>query len=196
MKWFHPFECDNTVKRPFVSDYNNLEENGFNEWDFRKGKKIAKWKENIIFKAIKKKNDGNPDDALQNHLMLPIYSERLINALNKNKVKGIQYLPVHILRANDELVEGFGIANFLNIIEALDLKKADFSRYQHDFPNPIKRGQISMIRKYVLKQDKLNSVDITRLKEYPLAFFVSEKFKQIFEENKFTGYSFEEVELT
>jgi len=37
--------------------------------------------------------------------------------------------------------------------------------------------------------------DIIRLKEYPLEFFVSEKFKRMFVANRFTGYSFSSVEL-
>jgi len=49
--------------------------------------------------------------------------------------------------------------------------------------------------KFVLKREKLVGFDVIRLKEHKLSFFVSEKFKYVFEKNKFTGYSFKEVEL-
>jgi hypothetical protein len=196
MKWYHPFECDNTVKHPFVCDYDNLEENGFSEWDFMAGKKIKNWKDTIIFQAKKKKNNGDPDDALQNHLMLPIYTSRFINTLNKAKISGIQYLPITLFRTNGDNLNGFCIANFLNFVEALDLKKSDYDRFSDDFVNPNVRGKISGIRKYVLLAEKVKGLDIVRIKDYDQAFFVSEKFKQLFEENNFTGYSFREVELT
>ena len=47
----------------------------------------------------------------------------------------------------------------------------------------------------MLKRKNLEGYDIIRLKEYKQRFFVSQKFKDIFEENGFTGYSFIEVEL-
>jgi hypothetical protein len=170
MKWYHPFACDNTVKHPFVCDCDNLEDHGFNEWDFLAGKKITKWIDTIIFQAKKKKNNGEPDDVLQNHLMIPVYSERLTRELNKNKMEGIQYLQLKILRANGENTSGFTIANIFNFVEALDLNKSDFSRYQDDFPNPHKRGQIARIRRYVLIRKKLHGLYIVRLKDYTQAF--------------------------
>ena len=51
------------------------------------------------------------------------------------------------------------------------------------------------IRIFVSKKKNLEGYDIIRLKEYKQSFFVSEKFKNIFQSNKFTGYSFREVEL-
>lgn len=58
------------------------------------------------------------------------------------------------------------------------------------------RGKIAGIVKYVLFKDRLRNLNIIRLADYKQAFFVSEKIKNIFEKNKFTGYSFKEVELS
>ena len=49
---------------------------------------------------------------------------------------------------------------------------------------------------HLLHKEKLKGMDIIRLKDYKQIFFVSEKFKEMFERNKFTGYSFEEVDLS
>jgi hypothetical protein len=195
MKWYQVFECDNTVKNPLVCEFDNLEDCSFSEWDFKKGKEIKNWNENIIFQAKKKKNDGDPDDALQSAAMIPIYSARLINALNAENITGIQFLKIKVLRPNNSLINGFCIANLTNFIKALDYEKSVYTRFRDDFPNPNVRGEISGITKYVLRKNNLKGFDIIRLKDYEQAFFVSEKFKEIFEKIKFTGYSFEEVEL-
>ncbi|HBR33951.1 MAG TPA: hypothetical protein DD734_04900 [Firmicutes bacterium] len=195
MKWYQPIECDNTAKNPLVCDYDDLEKYGYSENDFKKGSPIKDWNGNVVFQAKKKELDGKPDDTLQNHLMLPIYSSNLISALKENNINGIQYLPIKVLKSNAHCINGFCIANFTNFIEAFDEEKADFDRFSLDFPNPNVRGKIAGVKRFVLKEKKLIGYDIIRLKEYKQGFFVSKKFKDIFEENLFTGYSFIEVEL-
>ncbi|MGE5661900.1 MAG: imm11 family protein [Ignavibacteriales bacterium] len=195
MKWYQPIECDNTVKNPLVCDFDNLEQFGYNGNNFKEGELVDWWNDSILLQAKKKKNDGKPDDALQNHLMLPIYSFNLITEINKAAISGIQYLPIKILKSNNECLDGFSIVNILNFIEAFNEQKSEFNRFSEDFPNPNVRGKIAGVKKYVLQKEKLIGFDIIRLKEYKQRFFVSEKFKDIFEKNKFTGYSFKEVEL-
>jgi len=195
MKWYQPIECDKTVKNPLVCDFDNLKQFGHNEETFKEGKFVDGWNDSIFFQAKKKENDGNPDDALQNYLMLPIYSCKLITELNKAGITGIQYLPIKVLKSNNDCLDGFCIANILNCIEAFDENSSDFNRFSEDFPNPYVRGKIAGVKKYVLQADKLIGLDIIRLKEYKQSFFVSEKFKDVFKKSKFTGYSFREVEL-
>jgi len=195
MKWYQPIECDKTVKDPLVCDFCNLEQLGYEESIFKQGIFINDWKDNVYFRVKKGRNDGDPDDALQNYLMLPIYSPRLITALDINEIRGIQYLPIQVIKFNGVCLDGFCIANMLNFIEAFDEEKSVFDRFSEDFPNPNVRGKIAGVRKFVLKKKNLEGYDIIRLKEYKQRFFVSDKFKNIFQSNKFTGYSFREVEL-
>lgn len=195
MKWYQPIECDNTVKNPLVCDFDNLELYEYDGNSFKTGVRIDGWSDNIFLQAKKKKNDGNPDDALQNHLMLPIYSPNLIKKLNEASIEGLQLLPIKILKSNNECLDRFCIANILNYIEAFDEDKSDLNRFSQDFPNPNVRGKIAGVKKFVLKNEMLLGYDIIRLKEYKQRFFVSEKFKHTFEQNNFTGYSFKEVEL-
>jgi hypothetical protein len=195
MEWYQPIECDKTVKDPLVCDFNNLENFGFDENDFLVGSEIKNWNEDIIFQAKKVKNNGDPDDALQNHLMLPIYSKRLTSELKKEEIQGIQCLPVNVLRPNGDYLDGFSIINLTYFIMAFNYDKSDFNRFSDDFPNPNVRGKIAGVKKFVLNEDALIGMDIFRLKDYKRRFFVSSKFKTIFEKNKFTGYSFKKVQI-
>ena len=136
MDWYQPIECDNTVKNPLVCDSDNFCENGFSESSFLQGKEIQSWNSNIFFQAKKKKNDGCPDDALQNHLMLPIYSSRLVARIMQANIAGIQYLPISILDSKGQKLDGFSLINFLFFIEAFDYDNSEFNRFSADFPNP------------------------------------------------------------
>lgn len=179
-----------------VCDVTNLEECGFKEQDFLDGKHIDHWRDDVIFQAKKVSNDGEPDDALQNHLMIPIYSRRLTEQLLKAKIGGIQFLPVNILKSDNTRIDGFAVANITEMVCAFDFDKSKYDRFRHDFPNPNVRGKIAGVIKFVLKETQIQGRDIFRLGEYQWRFFVSERFKEIFEKNKFSGYSFVRVELT
>lgn len=195
MRWFQPIECDNTVKNPIVCDYSNFEEHGFNEDDFIKGREILNWPDNIIMRSSQKKYDGTPDDVLQNAYMIPIFSKKLTDSLIEADIKGIQFLSLKVLNYEEEIEELFYIANFLNYTKAFDSTKSIYNRFSEDFPNPNVRGKIAGVVKFVLIKEKINEFDIIRLQEYNQRFFVSEKIVKLFEKNKFTGYSFKEIQL-
>jgi hypothetical protein len=190
MKWYQPIECDNTVKNPLVCDYDNLIDYGFSENDFFSGKAIDNWKPGVVFKAIKFENDGDPDDAL------PIYSERLTIDLQKEKIVGLQYLPIDVQRPNDDILKGFNLINILYLVTAFDYNKSDYNVFKDDFPNPSVRGKLAGVMKFVLIESALTGKDIIRLAEYKRRFFISEKIMEIFKNHKFTGYSFRQIELT
>lgn len=195
MKWYQPIECDNIVKKPLICDYSNFEEYDYNEDDFKAGKNILNWPNNIFMKATQKKYNGNPDDALQNAYMIPTYSKQIIDELIKADIKGIQYLTIKVLNLEEDNGYKFYIANILNYVEAFDYTRSIYDRFSETFPNPNVRGLIAGVKKFVLFEEKLKGFDVIRLREYSQSFFVSEKFVNIFEKNHFTGYSFKEIEL-
>ncbi len=191
MKWFNAIECDNTVADPYVADEGDI---GVEDWQLREGKHLEKWSAQSWIRAAKPGNDGDPDDVLQSYLGVPIYSSRLRAALAESGVDGdIQYLPLRVLRPNGEEIDGFAIANITTVRDALDRKRSDISLFADNFPAPSKRGQISAVRKPVLLGNRLAGCDIFRLDGYPVAYYVSERFKVAFEKGRFTGYSFREV---
>lgn len=64
MKWFKPYECDNTVKNPFVCDYSNINKYGFSKWDLLKGEAIKSLDDTILFQSKKKKNNDESRNTL------------------------------------------------------------------------------------------------------------------------------------
>lgn len=195
MKWYQVIECDKTVKNPMVCDIDNFESFEFDEDTFRKGTYIENWPEGVFVQPSTQKLDGETDDALQTEQMIPIYSPRLVRALEEGGVEGIQYLPITVRDYMGNYVETFQIGNYLHFVSALDMEASKYSRFGEE-SHEMKHGKISGVRRYVLKREQLNEYDTIRLADFEWRFFVSEKFVKIFQKNNFTGYSFIEVGLT
>ncbi len=193
MKWYLAVSWDNTVKRPFVSDAGDLK--GFEEWQLREGKSIVGWDDSAWIQCTSSDCDGEPDDVLQVHIDVPIYSPRLRKLLDEVSVGGIQYLPIRVLRRNGKNIPGFSVANIVNLVAALDLKSSAYDVYEDDYFLPERRGQIFSLRRAALKRERLTGLHVIRLKEYPACEFVSGVFRNAFERGRCTGYSFDEVEL-
>ena len=193
-RWYEPIPCDNVVSEPYVSDTEDLR--GFEDWQLREGVPISDWDSSAWIKCTHPECDGDPDDVLQNHLGIPIFSFQLRRSLERMGVRGIQYLTIKVLRRDDSEIPGFMIANIINRVKALNLEKSDLDRYGPDWVVPARCGQISGIRKAVLRRDALVGFDIIRLDEFTQSLFVSERFKAEFEASKLTGYSFATVNLT
>jgi len=191
MKWFHLITCDKTVENPLVIDKSNL--HGIEREDLVCGNSVDGWKLNSWLQATDPENDGDPDDALQNFLGVPVYSERLVTALLDAGIAGIQFLPVRVLKPSGELAAKFKIANIVEIRKALDMESSDFDVFPADYFLERRRGRIRGIRRAVLISKALNGCDIIRLEEYKEAIYVSERFKDVFVEGQFTGSSFVEV---
>jgi hypothetical protein len=164
----------------------------FEDWQLREGKEVLGWPDDAWIKADPRA-DGDPDDVLQTHLGVPIYSARLRNALAKSGISGIQYLRLKVLRVSGAELPGFAIANIINRIAALDLDRSAFTTYADDYFLPQRRGDIFSLRKPVLRAGTLDGVDVFRLQEYLVAEFVSERFVLAFRSAGCTGYAFREV---
>lgn len=193
MKYYRTL-LDISKKLRYISDEENLR--GFDEWDFRVGKFISRWDNLVLIKTNDIKCDGVPDDVLQNHLLLPIFSEKMRNILFENDIKDIQYLPIQVFRLNGEPITGYAIANILSVAPALDLERAGYYVIPHDHINVKQRGKIGAIHKFVLHQSKLGDFDIFRLQEHPYVIILSERFVKIYKKHKLTGWVFKEVELS
>jgi Immunity protein family (Imm11) len=196
MKWYWSIDCTKTVKNPFVSNSDNLEQKGYEELAFYRGMYIKGWDDSAWIRAVDEAHDGDPDDVIQSHLGLPIYSLRLRETLEGAGIKGIQYLPIKVYRPNGDQIEGFSLVNVLHLLSALDMEKSDYDVFPDDYFYLEDRGKVMGIRNAVLKADVVQGYDIIRLQEYYVGLYVSERFKRLFRQHKFTGYSFYEVELS
>lgn len=195
MQWYWLITNDNTVVNPFVSDEGGLD--GIDEWMFGECRVIEAWSGNAWLQAASVANDGDPDDSLQNHLGLLVFSKRLQTTLTSAGIDRIQYLPIHVLRPNGvKCGEGFAIANVLDRVAALDLNHTVHSRFPDDYFLPERRGQLRSIRQVTLLREPLHARHVIRLTEYTTPVYVSEKFKKTFEDGGFTGLSFAPVNLS
>lgn len=194
MKWYHVIRYGNPVDNPYVAGTGDLI--GVEEEDLWSGKPMANWHEAAWIKAETPEDDGEPDDTLQSYLHPPIYSARLRQALEAMGITGIQWLPIHVLRPDGTEIPGYAIANIVNLVEgALDLERSDYDVYPPDYFLPERVGKVRGIRIPVLRAEKLKGLDIVRLAEARAAFYVSERFKDAFEQAGCTGHSFCEVEV-
>lgn len=188
--WYWVVSCDNTVDDPLVTDSAEL---GVDPERLDVGHLVEGWSELAWLRANKFENDGVPDDVLQNHLGLPIFSARLRAALEGAGVVGIQYLPVRLIRPNGQEITGFSIANIVERRRALDRARSDYDVFPDDYFLADRRGGVRGIRQAVLCVDALAGCDVARLDEFPSSVYVSERFKNVFEAGGFTGYSFREA---
>jgi hypothetical protein len=190
MKWYWIIGSDNTVARPLVVDTSVPE---IDRSELISARPIASWDPATSMRPSSADRDGTPDDALQNHLGLPIFSERLKRAIEAAEIGGVQFLPVHVNRSDGSQVGVFHIANVLNLTRALDRTRADYSVFPTDYFLERRRGEISGLRRPALRKAVLGGIDIMRLADYPEPLFASQRLRHVFESNGMTGYSFDEV---
>ncbi len=193
-RWFDVFEDLRVSEQHLVADQHWL--GGLDEYAFMKGKQITHLPADAWVKCTDPEADGPADDVLRSHLGLPIVSERLRKELEAHRIRSVQYLPVQVMRFDDDLVATYYIANILSVVPALDLSRSDFTRYPPDYFILRRRGNIFSVRKYALRANRLVDFDIFRVAEYPIPYFVSERFKKLYEAGSFSGLDFQRVEVT
>lgn len=201
MKYYEAFDCGHAVKDPMIC-ISNLEKLGISEEEFKICKSFEHKNKTIQFIVKEKEDDGKPDDVLQNTDILPVFSPRLISALNEAGITGIQYIPVDVVNFKQEKFDGFCIANVMdNISNAFCAEKSICQYYDREDLNTELIGKIDFIWHLAAYSSELNGHDIFRLKfddRFTAPYgriIVSEKFKDIFAKNKFTGFSFSKITL-
>ena len=191
--WYWAVSCDNTVEDPLVVDSADL---GMDPDRLDAGEPVERWSELAWLRAKKLENDGVPDDVLQNHLGIPVYSNRLRAALERAVVQGIQYLPIRLFRPSGQEISGFSVANIIEKRRALDRTRSTYDVFPDDYFLTDRRGGVRSIRVATLRAEALTGCDIVRLEEFPSSIYVSERFTKTFNKGGHTGYSFREVSLS
>lgn len=185
-KWYNPVEFENTLRQPLVTGDADLK--GVAPATLRQGRWVDTWESGAWVKARTPAHDGQPDDVLQEHLGLPIYSPRLRAALDAASITGIQYLPIEVRRSDGSRVGVFFIANILHLVQALEVDHSLVRRFGPERPD--RQGEIRSIEQAVLRRDALAGLDILRLAEYRVFVAVSDRFRRAFEAANCTGYMF------
>jgi len=192
MKWYWVITSSNAVENPLVTDSDNFDGR---ESEFVLGKPFQESPSSLTLIASETGNDGMPDDALQNHLALPILSGSLQHAMTAVAVRGAELVPVELFRPDRTRIDGYAILNVLHRRDALNRSKSDFDLFPDDYVLPQRRGMVRAIRRPVLDARSILDTDFLRLNEYPFQLFVSDRVRGIFEKGRFTGWSFREVEV-
>jgi hypothetical protein len=193
MRWYHILRFGNCAEGSLTIGEGELA--GIETWELEQGVPVTSWSAPVL-RGVDPAEDGAPDDALVNHLGLPIFSPRLQGALADGVRARIQYLPVRLIRCTGAEVDGYSIANILDTRIALDRERAEFSTFPPDYFLPERRGKISGVKTFVLKAESLINCDLIRLHEYKNAIVCSEHVKLLFDKNGFTGWGFRPVDLT
>jgi len=192
MKWYWVITSSNTVETPLVTDSDNF---FGREGEFFMGNPFQGSQTPLMLGTSEPQNSGIADDALQNHLALPVLSGSLQHAMIAEGVRGAEFVPVELFRPDRTRVDGYAILNVLHRRDALNRSKSDFDLFPNDYVVPQRRGMIRAIRHPVLDPRSILHTDFLRLNEYPFQLFVSERVRGVFEKGRFTGWSFREIEV-
>ena len=192
MKWYWVITSSNSVDDPLVTDSDNF---AGRESLLVLGRPFPQPQEPLCLTASQQRNDGTPDDALQNHLALPIISARLQITMRAANIRGVEFVPLELRRPDGTRIDGYSILNVLHRREGLNRRKSDFDVFPEDYVLPQRRGMVRALRRPVLTSQCLSGTDLLRLDEYPFQLFASERLQGMFEKAGFTGWSFREVEV-
>ncbi|MDR0244628.1 MAG: double-CXXCG motif protein [Burkholderia sp.] len=107
-----------------------------------------------------------------------VFSEKAFDALAPLLQGSGQILPVE---APVEGMHGFHVTRVLE--DAVDMEASKYKVYP----------QATVFNKIVILKNRVEGVDIFRLKESPETVFVSERFKSVVHEHKLKGFDFGEI---
>lgn len=199
MNYYRLWANDTDRGNPMLCD-SNLEKLGIKETLFERCQKVETPSSEIIYSPDEEMYDGIPEDFLRNCDFLPILSPRLIAALNSNGIDNIQYIPVSVMDYNGKRYDGYKIANILTALSDTIDKEKSTLEYRSPKSHIGTPGKIEYVWHYAIKGEKAAGHDIFRLrfdddfeKEFNNAIFVSERFRKIVTENRFTGVTFSKI---
>lgn len=155
------------------------------------GKKLEQW--DGKFEFYYDIQEGNVwTDYLANDKGWFVVSEKLKILLQGINTE-IQFFSVKIKEKNSyEIREDYYIANIIKVVDALCLEK---SKYFETFIEGI--GTIYTVSKYGIYEKRTENADIFKLAQrQEIPIFVSEKFKQLSDNNRITGIYLQEINVS
>ena len=187
MKYYKLLQ-DISKRKDIVCHYeDNL---GMQEYDLCIGKEFVNWNNEFSF-YYNSKEGNKSTDCLANDMGWFVVSEKLKKILDELNTT-IQYFKINIIEdRSSKLLENYYVANIVKLVDALCLVKSDY------FETEIEDvGTIYTVSKYAVYEEKVDGADIFKLPNHQeIPIFVSEKFKNIVEENKITGMEFMEIKV-
>jgi hypothetical protein len=153
---------------------------GVSEYFIYQPEPIEEWPEEIAFYA-----EGEPleDYLFPTMVDWVLISERVKQVLEKLEVKGVQFLPIRVVRKETgEEVPGYWVLHVWKQISALDEEHTVYFE-----PRDEKYPQLDII-KVALRKEAIGKAEIFRLKERKVSIYVSRRVKERLEEMGATGF--------
>lgn len=159
------------------------------EYSVSCGNYINDWSE------VRFKYNSEEGDVLSDYIA-NVYRWLVVSKKFRELIEGIvdgntiQYLSTKLIdtKNNVENTE-YRIANLLDVVDALDLEHSQYDLFELD------NEKIISVEKYALKEKMVLGHDIFRLKDDTIPIFISERIRDIIENNSMTGFAFIEVEV-
>ncbi|MCU0393680.1 MAG: hypothetical protein MUE81_21410 [Thermoflexibacter sp.] len=130
------------------------------------------------------------DFSLAGYAGVPVVSEKIKESLIE--FDEIQFIPVKIVGKN--VYCDYFILYTKYEIECVDEDKSEYKKFQvNDIVRPDKVGQFRAFFKLVIDTEKIDDVDIFRLRRCNVVIIVSKKIKDVFEKLNLTGATFLKV---
>ena len=113
------------------------------------------------------------------YFFVPVFSKKALECLYAIMADDVEVLPL-------EYDDGeYYAINVVSVIDVIDYEKSDFIKFNNS-------DKIMLFKSYAFCKDKIKDQNIFKIIDEPRRrAFVSEKFKQIVDENHLTGFNFE-----
>ncbi len=178
-----------------VSNLKEIEYPGIKQGFFRNiffetnGREITNWP--VVDFYYSSKVSTLENEYLSNVNNWLIVHKKVKKEFEKQKIQGIQYLPVRVVDVLTHIVShNYYAVNILNWIDGIDMEASEWEYEEEDdayFFEP--KGM-------VLDEQKCEGYDIFRCTKDTICIFVSEKIKKIFEKNNWQWFSLSEMPST
>jgi hypothetical protein len=184
---YYELTTDMSGENDIVCHYDN--DFGIEQNKLITGEYFNVWNENFSFYY----NEAEGEiltDHLPNDKGWFLVSTDLKNIISE-LTEHVQFINVKITNEiTQNVLNTYYICNILNVVpDALNLEHSTYFTI-----NTTKTGEVHVIMKYAVNQDKLKSEHIFKLPEnYNIPLFVSEVFKKKVKEKNITGLDFLEV---
>ena len=120
-----------------------------------------------------------------------IVHKKVKKEFEKQKIQGIQYLPVRVVDVLTHSVShNYYAVNILNWIDGIDMEASEWEYEEED------DAYFFEAKGMVLDEQKCEGYDIFRCTKDTICIFVSEKIKKIFEKNNWQWFSLSEMPST
>ena len=178
-----------------VSNLKEIEYPGIKQGFFRNiffetnGREITNWP--VVDFYYSSKVSTLENEYLSNVNNWLIVHKKVKKEFEKQKIQGIQYLPVRVVDVLTHSVShNYYAVNILNWIDGIDMEASEWEYEEEDdayFFEPKGMG---------LDEQKCEGYDIFRCTKDTICIFVSEKIKKIFEKNNWQWFSLSEMPST